>query len=356
MKRLEKPGISTPWTNVNQLLAADERFEVVEEDWQGIILAPKSAPKLAALFYLLKEHQQPFHLMGRGHEWPDIAQRLSLFISARAFQHCEMNQNGVVTIGAGCDAKVIHNYLWNKGYEISLEEEMEAESKRSIASLWMRGCQPGVILRDKPLQERLIGVELVTCAGSLVRFGRSLKSTLMGPMFQQALWGMQNINALITQLFVEATPRPTHRLHLSWTFKSQPDAWKHFDVLKQTVHSWERLDCVVSGRSHEQHFVLAQISGSEEEMRAFESICPQIAKAGRADQTSGLRTYLRNQGHHYRIFSREKLCDALQISDYAWYHGLTNQGWLITPCSDLFKKEPLTIPEWQHRLNVCLNG
>src|SRR6516165_9158953 len=118
----EKPGVQTPWIEINQLLAPDERFSVKSPEWQGFLLAPKHSSQLAALFYLLHQKNISVCVQGRGSCTIPKTEH-SVIVSARAFSQVLWNEQGIVEVGAGCSLSHLHSFLFENKQEIALEEE-----------------------------------------------------------------------------------------------------------------------------------------------------------------------------------------------------------------------------------------
>lgn len=342
-KNREKPGAQTPWLFVNQLLTADERFEVCYAEWKGFLLAPKTTSSLAALLYLLHQHHIPFYVQGQKiKKNPSPA----CFVSARAFSHFLVHEGDVIEIGAGCSLMDLQPILFEKQLEVNVEESPLASPKQSVVDLILIGQTAGLQLKQENVVESLLGVEWITEKGCQLQWGGSQRSCLAGPALHKLIWGMQHLPGVIVKIYLKAYRLPTVRLQLVWSFRYLDALWNQFDQLKRFSSSWERLDCVWSGKSKEQSFILAQISGLKEEMEAFTQICPDYHLSQPEDRRLQLKQFLNQQTLFAYPASKQQ---QLQPDEYLWYHGLEERAWQLTP-RILEKEEEQVEPIWKQYL------
>ncbi len=341
----EKPGAQTPWNDINQLLAPDERFEVKLPNWEGFLLAPKQSAQLAALLYLLHQHGLPFSVHGRGTAThPEANKRI--IVSARAFTQVYLQEDGVVEVGAGCTIAQLHGDLFARKFEVSLEGDPVTSAKRSVGGILLSGRTAGIQLRQELFPSTILGIELVTWEGSQLKWGSSQKSAGAGPNLHKLIWGLQSLPAIITKVVLKAYPIPPVRLRLFWSWREANLLWKHFHALKSFSTTWERLDCVFSSDPQEKKIILAQIAGLPEEMEAFKRLCPFYQQAEEKDEAYLLKKYFSQQQLKSYPTNIEQ---ELLPGEYLWCQGLDQRAWLITHrFLDEDKVQPY--PVWKQRL------
>lgn len=340
----EKPGGQTPWAAINQLLAPDERFEVHDPSWKGYLLAPKQTAQLVALLYLLHQASLPFCVQGRGTCLKPHSHQ-SLIVSMRAFSQVVFHSQGVCEVGTGCLISHLHRFLTEHEQEVSLEAHPLASAKRSVGGVFLSGNTGGLQLRLESSVQALLGVEWVSWEGNQMKGGSCLRSAVAGPAWHKLLWGIKTPPGVVTKFFFKTYPLPPVRLHLVWSFRQMDALWEHFRVLKQFCSSWERLDCVLSGRAEEQGFILAQLSGLSEEMHAFQQHCPHYQKARQQEGSNHVKNFLRQQ--QLNIYSAS-LHQHLVAGEYLWYEGLTERAWwLTTQASE--NENRRSAPLWKQR-------
>lgn len=331
----EKPGAQTPWMAINQLLAADERFDVRLPQWQGFLLAPKQPAQLAALLYLIREAGIRVCVQGRGTEAFPLAEHQAI-ISARAFSQIVWHEQGIVEVGAGCALSHVQQFLFEKDQEVALEGTLFNPDKRSVAALILTGQTGGIRYRNETFSETLLGIEFVTWEGSQVKWGGNYHSAAAGPALHKLVWDLQTFPGVIVKVFLKTYPRPPIRLQLAWKFHQREKLWEHFYALKDFSSTWEYLDAVISGNEQEPGFVLAQISGLPDEMNAFAEVCPRFAEATQKEERSWVKAFL--------IQKKVKLvslahCDSVLLTTYPQkreeYYWIQNWN-QKTPCI-LFK-------------------
>ncbi|WP_068470082.1 FAD-binding protein [Candidatus Protochlamydia phocaeensis] len=346
----ERPGVHTPWQAINKMLDAEERFEKEGKEWSGYLFAPKNISKLSALLYLLKELHihYGFHNQGEAfnYDWQAL-------VSARAFSHLLFLQDGCIEIGAGYPFSMLSSSLNAQGYEIGWEEWTSGK-QQVIGEALLKGESQGLILNQEQLPDRILAVELVTREGSLLKWGKGLRASQAGPSLPPLIWGMENLPAALISATLKADLLPPVRLCLSWTFSNYQELWNCFHVLKSFTTTWERLDCLLPGNTEEKGFVLAQISGIEEEMQAFKLCCPLIQGVEWVNKAPLFKKFFHQRGYSFHAAEGKSPLEILQEGHYYWYHGLTDQGWVIG--SDLRKDSlhSFSIPLWKERLWSCL--
>lgn len=341
----ETPGVPTPWPFVNQLLMADERFEVCSAEWQGFLLAPKTIAGLTTLLSILNQHPISFCV----HE-PTIKKSSLLspicLVSTRAFSQVVIHEGNVIEIGAGCSLVDLHSVLFERKLEANLEESPLASTKQSVVNLILSGQTASIHLKQENVVESLMGIEWVTEKGCQLQWGGPQRSGLAGPTLHKLIWGLQQWPGLIVKIYVKAYHLPAMRLHLMWSFRQLSALWDQFDQLKRFSSSWERLDCVWSGKSQEQSFILAQISGLKEEMNAFTQLCPGYSLSQPQNGLVKLTQFLKQQTLYAYPASHQK---QLQSDEYLWYHGLDERAWWLTPRL-VNNQEEQEWPLWKHYL------
>jgi hypothetical protein len=322
----EKPGGQTPWASINQLLAPDERFEVHSSHGKGYLLAPKQTSQVVALLYLLHQASLPFCVQGRGTCFKPHSPEL-LIVSMRAFSQVIFHPQGVCEVGAGCSISHLHHVLAEHEQEVSLEAHPLTSAKRSVGGVFLSGKTGGLQLKQESAVEALLGAEWVSWEGSQMKGGSCLRSAVAGPAWHKLLWGIKTPPGIVVKFFFKTYPFPAARLRLSWSFRQMDALWQHFHVLRQFCSSWERLDCILSGRPEEQGFILAQLSGLPEEIHAFQQHCPHYQKARQQEVSDHVKDFLSQQ--QLNIYSGS-LHQHLVPGEYLWYQGLTQCAWWLT--------------------------
>jgi hypothetical protein len=337
----EKPGAHTPWTEINQLLAPDERFEVSQSNQQGFLLAPKHSSQLAALLYLICRQGVPFSVQGRG---TSVHPNHSLIISARAFSQLIFHEKGVVEVGAGCPLSHLHQFLFERKREIPLEEDPLSSPKQSIAGLLLSGKTSGICYHQESALETILGIEMVTFEGSRIIWGGHQKSALAGPTLHKLIWGLNSIPAIIVKIILKTYPIPQKRLRLTWSFRDKDMLRDHFLSLKNFSCTWESLEWVLSGQKTEQGFIFAQISGLETEMEGFSQLCPGYPIAQQHGEKIDLKNFLKQKRLQAYSVSADQL---LEPGEYLWHQALNKKTLLMTHHSLNEKND--SRPLWKER-------
>jgi hypothetical protein len=346
----EKPGAQTPWNEINQMLATDERFEVHLPNWNGFLLAPKHSSQLAALLYLLTQKGLPFTVQGRGTiSHPELCH--TLIVSARAFSQLILHEDGVVEVGAGCPLSHLHQFLFERKQEIALEADLFSSSKRSVVGLLLSGQAAGIHYRQETIPETILGVEIVAWEGSKIKWGGWQKSAFVGPPLHKLLWGFHSFPGIIVKVILKTYSVPPNRLRLAWSFRQREELWEHLQSLKNFSSTWECLDCVLSGQLSDHSFIFAQISGLQDEMKSFSQLCPSYAAALQGGERLHLKNYLKQQ--KLKAYS-SSLDQFLDLGEYLWYHELDKTAWWMTNRSLETKVDAQ--PLWKQRLSYSLSN
>lgn len=343
----EKPGIQTPWPSINLLLDSQERLEWCLEERKGYLFIPKTLSKLSALLYLLKEENVPYAVQYQ--EATDLKQ--GVWISVRAFSQIEWLGEGRLAVGVGASLFQLQSVLFEKGYELGLEDLSGCH--RSIASFLLQAPPLGIVLRQEPLAERLLQAEWVNGDGGVIKWGRGLPG-MGGPCLSRLIWGMGNLKAVLVKVLFKVDPIPLARVFLNWSFLERKELWGQLDCLRSLVATWERLDLVIPSDPLQKGILLAQISGSKEEMEFFSQGFPEFARAESSDQAPHLRKFFEQQHFHFQPVTSLKEWNGNEGINYCWYHGLTDQTWVVHPSYRCERKEEP--PEWKKRLEDCLNS
>jgi FAD/FMN-containing dehydrogenase len=338
----EIPGVQTEWFVINQLLELDERFAVEQDGWKGCLFAPKTLSKLSALLYRLSELHLPYCIQGKGSQEKPLVH--SVIVSVRAFSRFDWMDDEVLGVEAGSSLHLLQSELTQARLELGLEEWIWENGKRTVGSAIIQGCHSGLILRQREIKERLLGLELVKPDGGIVRLGRPLKSACAGPSLHRLFWGIEQTDCVLTKAYFRVEACPQKRWTLAWRFEDRPSLWNHLHELKTFCQSWERLDCVIPGHQQEKAILLAQISGSEKEMEEFKALCPLFTEANDQNLLPILKEFFQKKGFS---FIPVKEMDDMKFEEYLWYHSLINCGWLITQRSI---PQVQSIPLWQQQL------
>ena len=339
----EMPGAQTPWTDINQLLAPDERFEVNALNGKGFLLAPKHISQLAALLYLIFKQGLAFCVQGRG-TTAYYDPHHSLIVSARAFSQLILHENEVVEAGAGCSLSHLHQFLFERKQEVALEEDPLSSSKQSIGGLILSGRTSGICYRQEQVLETILGIEFVTWDGSQIKWGGNQRSSLAGPAMHKLVWGLNSFPGVIVNIILKTYPIPQKRLKLAWAFRQKEALWKHFQSLKTFSYTWESLEWVLSGQAEEQGFVFAQLSGSKSEMEAFSQLCPSYPLARQQDERLQLKNFMKQKSLKvYSVSNDQKI----ETGEYLWHQELDQRTWWMT--NRCLKEKIHPQPLWKQR-------
>ena len=347
----EMPGAQTPWTAINQLLAPDERFEIHSSlsEQKQLLLAPKHASQLSALFYLIKQQGIPFSIQGKGSTLHYENSEL-LILSSRAFTHLLWHEPGIIEAGAGCPLLQIHQFLFQNNQETILEEDPLSDPKRSIGGILLSGRTSGLRLHGDLLSDSILGVEFVGFDGSLIKWGGAHRSALGGPSWHKLLLGLKSFPGMIIKVYLKTYPIPSSRLRLSWSFDRDESLREQLTALKAVSHSWEYLESLHSGNPGDKRFIFAQIAGLQEEMNAFSKHCPQYSVSSQTGQRMQLKKYLMQQ--NLNVYSAD-LDQPLKSGEYCWTQEGNQNGWWLT--KQILDKKVEPLPVWQERFYKSLS-
>lgn len=346
---IEKPGAHTRWNKVNQLLAPDERFELLSPKGKNFLLAPKHASQLAALLYILHQEGIDVSVQGGGFDAPALIEN-SVIISVRAFSQLIWYEQGVVEAGAGSALSYLHQFLFEKNQEVALDGDPLASSKRSVGSLILSGSMAGVRYRSEGVPENILGVELVTWEGSQIKWGGPYRTALAGPALHKLIWGLQTLPGIIVKVILKTYPIPQARLRLVWSFRQKEDLWKQWDDLKRFSLSWEYLDAVLSGCPEDQCFIFAQISGLSEEIEAFSKNCPCYNAARQQEERVHLKKFLIQQ--KLKVFP-VPVHHSLESGEYLWIQEGNQNAWWLTGRANGSIND--SVPIWKKRFRNSFN-
>lgn len=351
--RREMPGVETPWISINQLLNSHERFHLYPSAEEPFFLfAPKSPSKLSALLYLLKEEKICF--------CSDLLQDCSrekkyqVLLSVRALSEIAIHEEGWVEVGAGCQLAHLQSRLFEAGYELGVDTLFFSQTV-SIGSFILQGPPSGIVLNQRRFSDCLFQVETVRPDGGITKWGKDLPYA-GGMNFSTLIWGIRDLQSIPIKFTFKLFPQPQRRLYLAWSFYQQTAIWCHLDRLKAFTSTWERLDAVFSGHSGERGFVLAQVSGTEEEMKAFKNSCPDFDLAEQESKMALLKAFFNQQKLSFYPAGRMDR-NNLQTG-YMWYHSLTDEAWVIyskeTEFSVLNEQKDSLL--WKQRFLASMEG
>lgn len=340
MTIFEKPGASTPWPSINQLLAPDERFAVESLSRSHYLFAPKHPSQLTALFYLLNQQKIKFEVQ-------EVFSHsdLQAMVSARAFSQLHFYEEGVVEAGAGISLYELHQFLSDVKQETSFEEAPLEISKQPVGQLLLSGRTSGLRLRQDSFREALLGVELVTFDGSLLKWGGKLKGGSPGAQLHRLLPGLKSFPGMIVKLYLKTYPVPPSRLRLAWSFDTKKELMHQYQALKNFSSSWEYVEFIVSGKERDKGFIFAQISGLSEEMEAFSRSCPGYSNALQKGERNQMKKFLQQQQQlkAYPVSPDQ----SLDPGEYLWVQEGGSKAWRLT-CQDV-EEEGDSSPEWEKR-------
>lgn len=317
----EIPGAKTPWPDINRLLNPEERFEISNGPHRCFLFAPQSSAKLSATFFLCRENEIPFYTGFEITFWDKV------WISPRSLNHIHKldKDNSIVSVEAGCPLQELNASLFQAGCELGLSDWVHSTKRISVGQAIAQKTCSGEILQGKPILRRVIGLEMVQEDGMIAKIGENTLSGAKGPFFQESLMEISK-QETVTLLKFQILPIPESRLFLNWSFKTPQGAIDHKNILKQTITSWERLDLIIPENSQENTILLAQISGTKEEMTSFQKICPHIDLSTEEDTLNQLKHYFKENTYQ---FSASNETDELSTQAYHWIHALTGKKWLV---------------------------
>jgi hypothetical protein len=349
----EKPGAQTPWADINLLLKPNERFEFIRGASRGYLFAPSNPSCFSALLYIMNREKILYETEGRGSQQ---AKKKSgpIVVSSRALRDIVFVGNSVVGVEAGCDINTFHSVLYADGYESGLGGWILSGDKRSVGGALIEGCCSGLILRGVPLSNHLCGTEIVADDGTLLKWGGA-RSFSPGPALHQLLCGVKSIPGVLLKCYFTVFPVPAKRLFLAWSFFDRKELQFHVGLLQSFASSWERLDCVIPSNPHEKGFILAQISGLNEEMERFKNQCPGFGTALQEDRVSTFRDFLLRKKLTVHSFEGSDLFDLPANSLYAWHHLLTGNGFYLST-DPVLKRDLRPEPIWSERFRNSLRG
>jgi FAD/FMN-containing dehydrogenase len=328
MEYKEVPGANTPWLEIDKILKPDERFECIYHSVSiGFLFAPKSVSQLSALLFLCSERRlkTSFKIEINLSHSPQ-----QVIISRRALNKIESidSINNIIEVQAGCTLQEIHSELFAYRLELGLSPWIWQKDHATIGSLVEHQSCSGVLLQRKSVYSRLLGIEIIKPDGGLVKIGNQLLGSSLGFSIHKAILGTENFLGLLILLRFQVLPRPQKRIQLVWSFNNIDHQMFFFNQLKMKIKSWERLDLILSGNAKEKGFIIARISGSEEELRQFEVLCPGYKDSLKEDYAVTLLDFFHHKKLHFfqTLFQPKNLA----AQNYLWYHSLTNVCWTIT--------------------------
>lgn len=322
--RKERPGADTPWASINKILKPGERFSYAEGGCAGYLFAPADFGSFSALLYTMKGEQIPFSFEAEARPL-SFRSVDSVLVSARAIREVTFPDYGIVKAGAGCDLQTLHGIIYESGYETSCNVSLFTGVKGTVGSALLEGGCSGALLRETGMFENVLGVEIMKDDGTLLRWGGA-RSFSPGPALHKLACGSKITDGIIVSCSLRVFPIPPKRLFLSWSFLDRKELELHIGLLLQVTTSWERLDSVIPADIHEKGFVLAQISGSVEEMELFMQLCPRFNEASGENRTIRLAGYLLK-----KMLTIRSLCNPDPFTvppnvSYLWYHFAVKRG------------------------------
>ncbi|MBA3722790.1 MAG: FAD-binding oxidoreductase [Parachlamydiaceae bacterium] len=351
----EKPGVMTPWAEINHLLTADERFEIIHPNFKNrYLFAPKNLSRLSALLFLLEQKGLDFNIIGLGNSVSLPIFEHQIFLTVRALNQIHKISNSVVEVEAGCDLRTLQSTLMTYNCELGFEDWIWKQNRATVGSALIRGCSSGLCIDKNFVRDKLLGIHIAKLDGSLVECGRGLEGAKAGPLLHKLVYGIEELGGILTKCYFCIRPIPNERLYLYWDFNNTQMLWDHFKSLQAFTNTWERLDVIISGNLAEKGFILAQISGTSEEMVLFKQICPRYESAHQKDMISTLKTHLK--AYYYTSVDFTSHLDRLLPAEYIWYHSLEDLCWILTEQSVHEKNNNETKFIWKSRLRACFSN
>jgi hypothetical protein len=140
-------------------------------------------------------------------------------------------------------------------------------------------------------------------------------------------------------------------LRLAWSFRQKKALWQQLDDLKQFSSNWEYLDLVLSGKTTDQGFLFAQISGLPEEMEAFSQACPRYALAQQQGERMQLKQFLIQQ----KLQCYPVVIDyPIEPDEYLWIQEGNQKAWWLT--HQVKENNDEVVPIWKQRFLESFNS
>jgi len=336
------PGANCPYPSINALLQLDERFQIDEKNY---LLQPKTYLNLQNLINLLKQEALSYQLFDE----KNISGQNQLFLSLKNLTTIASFENSLFSVEGGCKVELLKNFLVENELEIGFSP-FQCE-KMSVAEYLVADRDADLKIRGQTFKNRVLALELIDLQGNLLKFGFPFKGNYTGLVLQQLICKLSEVTNALVKIFFEAVPIPDKRLFLKWSFEN----WQKFHQLRNFTTTWERFDALVPPNPKEEGFILAQISGTAEEMKTFLEICPKGFVLKEKDATLIFRTYFDQQKAHYERFQGTPLTPIL-AADYLWYHGLAQFGFIIHLDKKNQSRQMIEQPLWKKNvLQALLN-
>jgi hypothetical protein len=350
MEIREIPGAKTPWQEINQILNPEERFENFNGGvFCGFLFAPKSVSQLSALLFLCNEKKINYSTNTN----QNFSVSTQITISRRELTSIQIDPNDpILEVQAGATPRDINIFLFPLRLELGISNWIWKNEKSSLSKLVEEGACSGEHLRSASVYSRLFQIEAMKSDGGIFKIGGKKLSGNYGPNLCRAVCGNGKSLALFTSFHFQLLSAPTVRMQFCWITNSIDELMNLFLKLNTCITSWERLDVVISGKSGEKNFILAQISGTEREMLQFKKICPDFDKALQENFVSKLLHFFHQKKMNFipTIFQPEKI----KPQNYIWFHSVSNICWKITNDSPICNTN--TSPAWLSDFNSLLDS
>lgn len=358
------PDGETPWPEINRLLKPTERFKIHDGVLSGFLLSPSSISGLSATLFLCHQlHVEVFfEFSSKSVHIESSPHSLGVIISTRALNRIDLYPapDNMVVVESGCLQHILDNHLQNNGFELGLQDWIWRTASVTLGELIAQGVHSGLILKKQLVTRRLIEAEFVKRDGTIVRLGCTTPASSIGIGPVPFVWGLQETIGILTSMRFQLVSIPEQRMHLTWTFTSLQELKKQISLLRLFADSWERLDVVLTGVKGQKNYILAEISGSEEEINVFKRECPSYEYAQQIDSLKVLRHYFSQQKHQFQKIEFHLSCKdynekidlvdkELKAGEYSWLHDDWHSYWLI---GSEVKRDVIvnTVPNWLKRL------
>jgi len=316
----EKPGAQTPWSQINRILPAEERFEVHAADWKGYLFAPSQPSSLTALLYLIRQDDLKVCIdHGNGNKKP--LHHHHAILSTRAFVQKLFHEQGIVEVGAGCTLGQLNGFLLEKKQKPILLANPWVSTKSQIGNLIFD-------IREKCHLKNLMGLGFIALDGSKIDWGGIHGYARPGPFMHKRLMDKNDFPGILIKSLFKTDPLSPHRLQLAWKLKEKKSAWEKFYKLEKLCSCWDLLEIIIAGEESQYSFVFCQISGLQEEMEAFAEICPGYDEAIKEGMRENYFDYFRQQAL-IPVKINAKANHLIKPGEYLWkQHGLA-EAWLF---------------------------
>lgn len=283
----------TPWSQLNRLLSATERFRTETGEY---VLAPSTVELFAAARYVC-------HELG-----------VTPALSTRSLKQVHLNADGYVQVEPGCSLAELGRLLAIERVRLPLAP-LPWNANETVEQVVVAGCCHGIAIEGITARHRLCEFEGVDITGARLRQGLACVGASCAA---GQVWGTEHWDIIPVSYTFYTAAMTEQRVCLSRRFDALDDAQRWAHQQRHVLPSLERLDLVYACGSERHCFVLAELSGAAEELAG---LCPdewQVVE----DALTPVLSYLKSPQFLW-------LGGAVDSCDYVWEHLLTGWKWSI---------------------------